>query len=991
MHENGLYHRRVVLMALVLAFACEEFGSVLFHRTMRDIVPLAARQWVDWSVSIAFLWTVVYWLTYKPFVRELSRRSVLEQEVRLREELYRSALEDQRDLILLYTPNGKTLYANATMCRFLGVELDELQRSMKLFRTHFFAQDYDELRSLLSAATPEEPAFVHECRIRTASGQMRWIRATHRVFFRDDRTVTHIQAFANDIQAEHEARAAAHQARLAQESAERGLMSIVGILPVQVFKYECDSEGLYVATFEEGVISRRAGVAAGALRGKRMEEVAALTASTLHRTDLHRAFAGEMMQQEVEIGGYWYLWTCQPVFDEHGDIQEVVGAALDVSVQKQASVALKRSEARFRAVFESSFHPIWLLSQEGTLMQWNYTAAEIVEGNAEAVSTAFWQTQWARHLSSSDRQQVQTMTAQACEGITERASLHWHDARAGQQRVFDLTLKPVYAIDGSFVCVIAEARDTTALERLVERRTAELQASNERLNKEIERRRRYEQELHRNYERYRKLADNLPNGSVALLDEHLRFQFVGGQELVRFGITGAMFEGQRIFETMSDVARRDELYALLRRAFQGETIKYEVEFQGQTYIANGTPLYEPDGSIKEVLVITQNITERKQAEAELWQRRQEFQALAEHAPDLIARFNRSLEFTYVNPVIETVTGLPPAAFIGKRPGFSAVQGAWYRERGLALLQSVAESGVQAEDVFSLNTPLGERWYQIRIVPEFASDGSVENVLAISRDITDFHRTQENIQNALIRERELNQMKSQFVRITSHELRTPLATIMFSCNALERYGETMQQAERVECYDDIKRAVTGMIDLMNSVLFIQRAESSEQALTLTRVEVRPFLETVIADVLKTEERGGNVQLSTSADTPTIEADHTLLWHIFKNLISNAVKYSPEHGTVSVEHSLVHGRHRFDVRDRGIGIAPRDIPHIFDVFHRGSNVGTLSGTGLGLAIAKQAVERHGGSLEVESIEGKGSVFTVILPAAQPTAQSKAQVPK
>jgi signal transduction histidine kinase len=108
------------------------------------------------------------------------------------------------------------------------------------------------------------------------------------------------------------------------------------------------------------------------------------------------------------------------------------------------------------------------------------------------------------------------------------------------------------------------------------------------------------------------------------------------------------------------------------------------------------------------------------------------------------------------------------------------------------------------------------------------------------------------------------------------------------------------------------------------------------------------------------------------------DEKLLRHIFGNLLSNALKYSPDGGAVRFDVRREDGATVFEVADRGIGIPPDEVTHLFESFHRASNVGAIQGTGLGLAIVKNAVEKHGGAIEVKSALGEGTSFTVRLPA-------------
>jgi signal transduction histidine kinase len=111
------------------------------------------------------------------------------------------------------------------------------------------------------------------------------------------------------------------------------------------------------------------------------------------------------------------------------------------------------------------------------------------------------------------------------------------------------------------------------------------------------------------------------------------------------------------------------------------------------------------------------------------------------------------------------------------------------------------------------------------------------------------------------------------------------------------------------------------------------------------------------------------------------DEALLGHIFSNLLSNAVKYSPAGGTVWFNLLCQNGIAQFQIRDEGIGIPLNDQKHLFDTFHRASNVGQIKGTGLGLSIVKKCVELHRGQIRVESEVGVGTTFIVTLPANQP----------
>ncbi len=257
------------------------------------------------------------------------------------------------------------------------------------------------------------------------------------------------------------------------------------------------------------------------------------------------------------------------------------------------------------------------------------------------------------------------------------------------------------------------------------------------------------------------------------------------------------------------------------------------------------------------------------------------------------------------------------------------------------------------------------------------------------DITERKHSEQQTRDAVERQRQLNALKSRFIAMSSHEFRTPLAIIRSAYDVLLHYGETMDAAERAEVLQSIEQAVKRMSGMIDRVLMLGRSESemldfAPRPLDLER-ECRRWLAEVRAQF---PQAPVELVLDYALPPQTSAAyDDKLLHHIFGNLLSNAVKYSPQGGRVRLAVDEDGGWTRFVVSDQGIGIPPAEAAHLFETFHRASNVGTIPGTGLGLAIVKQAVLRHGGSIDVESRPGEGTRFVVRLPrdAVPPSAQA------
>ena len=250
------------------------------------------------------------------------------------------------------------------------------------------------------------------------------------------------------------------------------------------------------------------------------------------------------------------------------------------------------------------------------------------------------------------------------------------------------------------------------------------------------------------------------------------------------------------------------------------------------------------------------------------------------------------------------------------------------------------------------------------------------------DITEQRRAQEDIRAALRKERELNELKSRFVSMTSHEFRTPLAAILSSAELLRDYGERLPASERAELIGIVESAVRRMSRMLENILTIGKADADRLDFAPALIDVPHLCEAIVQDARRAAAdqvaEVAAVRVRLAGPTQERVLDERLLRHILGNLLSNALKYSPGGTEVDLDVELLPDRTVFTVTDRGIGIPPQDLPRLFDTFHRAANVGNIAGTGLGMAIVKRAVDRHGGSIEVDSTVGEGSRFVVSLPA-------------
>jgi signal transduction histidine kinase len=238
-------------------------------------------------------------------------------------------------------------------------------------------------------------------------------------------------------------------------------------------------------------------------------------------------------------------------------------------------------------------------------------------------------------------------------------------------------------------------------------------------------------------------------------------------------------------------------------------------------------------------------------------------------------------------------------------------------------------------------------------------------------------SEEELRIALAREKELNELKTQFVSMVSHDFRTPLTIIQTSTNILESFQERLDERKKAGHFHRINIQIERMVELLNGVLNFSRADIGANALNLAEINLDQFCRSIADEFQSADEMKHRLLYTCLQGSIIVLIDEKLLQQAIINLLTNAFKYSPEGSTVHMDVSSDEGNAKIQVKDSGIGIPKADLPRLFEMFHRAGNVGVIKGTGLGLAIVKRSVEAHGGTIEVESTEGKGTTFKVNLP--------------
>lgn len=238
-----------------------------------------------------------------------------------------------------------------------------------------------------------------------------------------------------------------------------------------------------------------------------------------------------------------------------------------------------------------------------------------------------------------------------------------------------------------------------------------------------------------------------------------------------------------------------------------------------------------------------------------------------------------------------------------------------------------------------------------------------------------------IRVALEKEKELSELKSRFWSMAAHEIRGPMTSILGCAQLLEHENHNLTEERRREFLYIIQQSVRSMDQLLNDLLAIGRVEGGSLKFEPVSFNLEQFCRGLIEEIQFSSASTTRIFFDRQGNSEHVCLDQKLLRHILTNLISNAVKYSPQGSPVYLDLSCAAGQVTLQIRDRGIGIPSEALTHLFEPFHRANNVGKIPGTGLGLTMVKRCLDLHGGQIVVESEVNVGTTFIVRLPERQP----------
>ncbi|RYZ31587.1 MAG: PAS domain S-box protein [Sphingobacteriales bacterium] len=369
------------------------------------------------------------------------------------------------------------------------------------------------------------------------------------------------------------------------------------------------------------------------------------------------------------------------------------------------------------------------------------------------------------------------------------------------------------------------------------------------------------------------------------------------------------------------------------------------------------------------------------AQQKIRQSEERFRTLFEQAPLGIALLSgRNMVINVVNEAMHeiwqerfSVVGMELIQFQPELKGQGFIE----------LLETVYDTGVPyfgtGERVrIKRNGTFQEAYFNYTYTPLRDESDTIIGVMILAAEVTSQKEKELILQQSLQREQELNQLKSRFVSIASHEFRTPLTVIQSSTDLIKLYlvkPPDIATPAIGKYAGVIAKQIEHINELMTDLLTMGTVEAGKIAFHPRWTDVVMVCQHVIDRYFSNRVDGRAVDFSLEGEPSSTFLDEKLMSHVLVNLLSNAFKFAPSSPQLVLR--FTPETVMIQVIDTGIGIPASDLSFLFQPFFRAGNTTSIQGTGLGLVIARQFVELHGGTLSVQSDEGLGTTFTIVLP--------------
>jgi PAS domain S-box-containing protein len=894
-------------------------------------------------------------------VLDITERKLTEAALKESEEKFRDLFNTMPNGYYRSTPNGYFVDANPAFINMLGYESLEELKSLYI-PTDVFVESAE--REEILASNPDFISIVETYRLKRKDGKVIWVEDNARYIKDANGNVKFNEGICKDITDRKNAEDALRES-------EQLFNTLAQVSPVGIFRTRPDGYTTYV----NPKWVRLAGISAERAMGDGWLDA-------LHPDDREKIKAGwqsTTKKHDVSVEEYrflrpngtivWVMGQAIPEFDASNNIVGYVGTITDITERKQAEDALRESEERLRILAEKTGTIVYdrnlitrKIHREG--------AIEEVLGYSRDELNSFNNVQLNELIDEKEK----TGYFQNIKNILEKPGS------------FSINYKLKHK-NGTFIFIedngIVLTDDNGKLYRVLGSM------------KDITLKKRAEDEL-------RKLSHAVEQSQVSIVITNREgiIEYVNPKFCE---VTGYKYEeviGQNPRILKSGDWQSDAYAGMWGDISSGRSwtgIFHNKKKNGELFweSAHISPIRDFNGEITNYIAVKEDITEKVKNEEQLTKYREHLEEMVEERTAQLNSQNNFLRslidtipnplfvkdsegcYTDVNPAFEKFFGIKKDELIGRKTN-AVFSGETQK------IAAETDEQLKRERGFITYELLLDR-YDGKKVPVIVYKSSFgisakepEGIMGMFIDISERKEMEEKTIEALNREKELNEMKTNFISMASHEFRTPLTTILASADLVEMYYKKWTEDKVINHIKKIQDSVSYMISLLDDVLTLSRADRGKIKFSPTMVNLKDICSQLMNEIQYQTLPGHNLIFDYKLDDEIFSLDNKLLTQILNNLLSNAVKFSPNGGRILLSVTKKQEKIQFIVEDEGLGIDPNDLKNIFEPFYRGKNVTEIHGSGLGLNIVKNAVELHGGEILIESEVNKGTKITFTIRA-------------
>ncbi|MBI5928304.1 MAG: PAS domain S-box protein [Chloroflexi bacterium] len=885
-------------------------------------------------------------------MQDITDRKAAEEALHASEARYRLLAENISDLVMRSTLTSECLYISPSVQTILGYTPEELMGQQTSDLVH-----PDDQTTIWEAYTSalERNDFImpHQYRAKHKDGHYIWLETVGKPLFNDaSNEITGVITSSRDITRRRQSEEAL------RESEERFRQIAENVDQILFMRSHDDQRMLYISPRYEQMWE------------KSVESIYKDPQSymdSVHPDDLEQVRQQRLTKHYIEEGfaDYEYRiilsqnrtrWVRVRTFPIKNDINVIVrraGIIEDITERKQSEVALRESEEKFRLLLDAAPVATIISDQTGRISLVNLQAEKLFgyERNelvGKMVEVLVPSHAHERHI----RNRATYMAAPCVRPMGLGLELF---ARRKDASEFPVEIELSHIETNVGLLVMSFVLDITERKQAAD---------------ELEKQRSF----------LRSVIDVSPS-MIFVKDYDARFVLANPVVAAMYNTTVEDLIGKTDADFNPSTQEINNFLEADRQVItSGERLYFEepiTNFEGETHWLQTTkvPIISPDGKSKYVLGVATDITERKRSEAALKESEDKYRSLIETMRGGLAIFDLDNRITYINDRFCELLGYSRDEIMGTRAAD------YVDADNLSILATHLERRQHFEsttyELLFRHKNGSPVYLLVSGSPLLGKNRDFKGSFAVMTDITMQKQAEQKLWQALEKEKELGELKSRFVSMASHEFRTPLATILALTETLTAYRHKLSDEQIEQRLGKIIMQVDHLKDIMEDVLILARMQAR-------RIEFNPVmldLDAVCRSVLDEFQSRPDIthQLVYACDETlrAVRLDKKLIRQVIDNLLSNAIKYSPPHKPIFITLERTGEVLVLTVRDEGIGIPEADLVHLFEPFHRATNVGTISGTGLGLNIAKEFIELHGGTIRAESQVAVGTTFIVHIP--------------